>query len=273
MSGTASWTARCAVIAMSVLFLTEAASAATTCTLIVDADTGATLVRVGDRCDQRLTPASTFKIPLSLMGFDSGILHDANRPAWPYKEGYPAWIDLWKRTTTPQTWLRDSVVWYSQVLTGRLGADRFQRYVDGMHYGNGDVTGDAGRGNGLTAAWLSSSLRISASEQVDFLRRMIHRQLPVSRSAIERTMAIMPVTSTGGWRVRGKPGTGLRQLADGSNDRDRHVGWFVGWAQRRGGRTLVFARLVEDEHSEPTRAGLRARDSFLADWVALVVAP
>ena len=183
------------VIAISVLVLAEGASADTTCTLIVDADTGATLVRAGDRCDQRLTPASTFKIPLSLMGFDSGILRDANRPAWPYKEGYPAWIDLWRRTTTPQTWLRDSVVWYSQVLTGRLGADRLQRYVDSMHYGNGDVTGDPGRRNGLTAAWLSSSLRISATEQVEFLRRMIHRQLPF------RTQR-----STGPWRSRQVPG-------------------------------------------------------------------
>jgi beta-lactamase class D len=271
MTGATLWTTRCAVSAVTVLFLAEVASARTTCTLIVDADTGVTLVRMGERCDQRLTPASTFKIPLSLMGFDSGILRDANRPAWAYKAGYPAWIDLWKRTTTPQTWLRDSVVWYSQVLTGRLGADRFQRYVDSMHYGNGDVAGDPGRRNGLTTAWLSSSLRISATEQVAFVRRMLRRQLPVSHAAIDRTMAIMPTASTGGWRVRGKPGTGLRRLADGSNDRDRQVGWFVGWAQCEG-RTLVLARLVEDEQPEPVRAGLRARDSLLADWLALVAA-
>ena len=90
------------------------ASAATTCTLVVDAATGATLVRVGDRCDERLTPASTFKIALSLIGFDSGILHDADRPAWPYKDEYKVSNNDWKQTTTPRTWLRDSVVWYSQ---------------------------------------------------------------------------------------------------------------------------------------------------------------
>jgi beta-lactamase class D len=268
MSGAPSWTSRCAVVVIAALCLPEGASAGTTCTLIVDADTGAALVRVGERCDRLMTPASTFKIPLSLMGFDSGILRDADRPAWPYQEGYPAWIDLWKRTTTPRTWLRDSVVWYSQVLTRRLGAGRFQRYVDGMHYGNGDVTGDPGLGNGLTNAWLSSSLRISATEQVGFVRRLLRRELPVSRAAIDQTMAIMPMASTGGWHVRGKTGTGLSRRADGSNDGDRQIGWFVGWA-RRAQQTLVFARLVEDEHAEPVRAGLRARDSLLADWVAL----
>ncbi len=33
-------------------------------------------------CDQRYAPMSTFKIPLSLMGFDSGILVDAMNPVW-----------------------------------------------------------------------------------------------------------------------------------------------------------------------------------------------
>ena len=67
---------RVALTAM-VLFAAGDASAATTCTLVIDAATNATLIRVGDRCDERLTPASTFKIPLSLIGFDSGILVDA----------------------------------------------------------------------------------------------------------------------------------------------------------------------------------------------------
>jgi len=115
---------RAALTAM-VLFAVGDASAATTCTLVIDAATNARLIRVGDRCDD-LTPASTFKIPLSLIGFDSGILVDAGRPAWPYKQEYQAWNDAWKQTTTPRTWLRDSVVWYSQVLTRKVGPRGFR---------------------------------------------------------------------------------------------------------------------------------------------------
>ena len=160
---------RAALTAM-VLFAAGDASAATTCTLVIDAATNATLIRVGDRCDERLTPASTFKIPLSLIGFDSGILVDADRPAWPYKQEYQTWNDAWKQTTTPQTWLRDSVVWYSQVLTRKLGAARFQEYIDKLAYANRDLSGEPGRNDGLTTAWLSSSLRISATEQVEFVQ-------------------------------------------------------------------------------------------------------
>lgn len=245
------------------------AAAATTCTLIVDAATGATQVRIGDRCDERRTPASSFKVPLALIGFDSGILQDGDRPAWPYREEYAAWDELWKRTTTPPSWMRDSVVWYSQELTRRLGAARFKEYVDRLDYGNRDISGQPGRGDGLTTAWLSSSLRISATEQAAFIRRLVRRELKVSPAAIERTMAIMPSRDVDGWRISGKTGTGNRRNADGTNDRNRQVGWFVGWATRDG-RTLVFARLVEDEKPEQVRAGWRARDTLFADWPTLM---
>lgn len=256
-----------AVVIAVVLSGASRVSAATTCTLVIDAKSGATIVRAGDRCEAPLTPASTFKIALSLIGYDSGILENADRPAWPYKAEYQTWNDDWKRTTTPRTWLRDSVVWYSQVLTRKLGEAKFQQYVNALGYGNRDVSG------GLTTAWLGSSLRISAVEQVAFVRRMIRGELPVSRSAVDRTMAIMPISAIGGWRISGKTGTGFHRRPHGTNDSDRQVGWFVGWAQRNG-RTLVFARVIEDERRvEGIRAGLRARDMLLADWPALVMTP
>jgi beta-lactamase class D len=260
-----------AMLASSAMLLCAAADAkaATTCTLIVDAATGATQVRIGDRCDERQTPASTFKVPLALIGFDSGILQDAERPAWPFREGYADWDPTWKRTTTPTSWMRDSVVWYSQELTRRLGAERFKEYVDRLDYGNRDISGHPGRGDGLTTAWLSSSLRISATEEVAFVRRLVRQELPVSRAATERTMAIMPSKIVDGWTISGKTGTGSRRLADGTNDRDRQVGWFVGWATRDG-RMLVFARLLEDDKPEKVRGGWRARDTLFADWPALM---
>ncbi len=110
-----------------VLFAAGEASAATTCTLVIDAVTNATLIRVGDRCDERLTPASTFGISHSASsGSTVASLSTRIGRRGLYKQEYQAWNDAWKQTTTPQTWLRDSVVWYSQVLTRTLGAARFQ---------------------------------------------------------------------------------------------------------------------------------------------------
>ena len=50
----------------------------------------------------------------------------------------------------------------------------------------------------------------------------------------------------------------------------KETGWFVGWASRNG-KTLVFARLIQDDGALPGRkpAGLRARDAFIADFPAI----
>jgi beta-lactamase class D len=263
----------CGLLSLLVAQASEAGQprpATVACTLLVDAGTGDVRTQEGAECGVRNSPASTFKVALSLMGFDAGILQDAHAPAWPYKEEYKAWRESWKRTTDPTWWLKESVVWYSQKMTRTLGMERFRRYVDAFEYGNRDLSGDAGRDNGLTNAWLSSSLQISPVEQIAFLRKILSRKLPVSAHAYDMTMAIMPTFPLpDGWTVYGKTGSGSQRKPDGTLDQDRQFGWFIGWA-RKGDRLIVFARLIKDAERIETPAGFRARDSVLADLPALL---
>ena len=62
------------------------ANAAEICTAIADATTGKVLMQRGD-CQRQVTPASTFKIPLSLMGYDAGFLKDVQAPELPFRTG------------------------------------------------------------------------------------------------------------------------------------------------------------------------------------------
>jgi len=144
-------------IALSFLAVGLAASTAqarTVCTAIADAGTGKILVQHGD-CSRRVTAASTFKIAISLMGYDSGFLKDAHAPALPFRESSPDWGGPhWRQTTDPTRWIKYSVVWFSQQVTQSLGEARFQKYVDEFQYGNKDISGDPGKHNGLTRAWL-----------------------------------------------------------------------------------------------------------------------
>lgn len=253
-----------ALLALSGALYFPAVQAAASCTALADAVTGKVLKREGV-CDQRVTPASTFKIALSLMGYDSGYLTDEHLPALPFHEGYADWVPSWKATTDPTTWIRNSVVWYSQQLTEWLGAERFRHYVEAFHYGNEDVSGDPGQSNGLSRAWLNSSLRISPLEQLQFLHRMLTRQLPVSASAYDMTNHITAVgVLPDGWEVHGKSGNGSRMNADGSVDHTLHIGWFVGWASK-GKRVVAFARCVEDEEPQSESAAKRAREGMMQD--------
>jgi beta-lactamase class D len=260
---------RMLVLALVALLIPAAAQAGTACTLLEDPSGGRVLLSQGD-CNQRVTPASTFKIPLAVMGYDAGVLTGAHTPAWPYREEYKAWRPEWKTTVDPTTWLRDSVVWYSRVLTGKLGMARFQRYVDAFDYGNRDLSGHPGAHDGLTNAWLTTSLQISPVEQAGFIRKLLQHKLPASAQAQEMTARIMPSFDVaGGWTIHGKTGSGAQQDAKGVANEDRSLGWFVGWATK-GERTIIVVRLIKDDAKIDSAAGIRARAGFLADAPGLL---
>ncbi len=213
------------------------------CLAMADAATGKWLVHEGV-CDKRLPPMSTFKLPIALMGYDAGILQDEHHPVLPFKQGYVDWRPQWRRAHDPSSWMKESVVWYSQQVTLQLGAQRFASYVQRFGYGNLDVSGDEGKQNGLSASWLNSSLRISPDEQIGFLRRVLNRELGVKPKAYRMSATLLrrpdPVA---GWQVFGKTGSGS------------DVGWYVGWLERDGKR-IVFAQAGAG-------SGMDQRDSFL----------
>ena len=254
---------------LALALLAVPAEAKTLCTALADATSGKMLVQTGD-CETRVTPASTFKIPLALMGYDSGFLKDEHAPLLPFREGYTDWIKAWRTDTDPALWMKNSVVWYSQQITQNLGEERFRAYVEVLGYGNEDVSGDPGKDNGLERSWIGSSLKISPVEQVNFLSKLVRHELPVSPAAFDMTAAITaqpPLPD--GWTLHGKTGSALLLKPDGSQERDRAYGWFVGWATR-GDKTIVFARLIQTGKSQAIGSGLVARDAFLKELPELL---
>ncbi|MCD7060245.1 class D beta-lactamase [Pelagibacterium xiamenense] len=239
------------------------------CTLIADAHTGTVLVEEGD-CDSRVTPSSTFKVPLAAMAFDAGILTDEAHPVMAYRAGDPDWGGPnWTKDTDPADWLRYSVLWYSQRITHLMGAEALTRYAQDFGYGNADFSGDPGFGNGLERAWVASSLRISPREQVAFMRALAMDALPISSQALRNTRAIVDRRQIGEWIIYGKTGAAYPRRADRSFDYSRGWGWFVGWAQS-GAKTLVFARLTQASERTNGFPGILTRDALLREWPDLV---
>lgn len=232
-------------------------SATATCTLLADGGNDRTLKQDGS-CDVRSAPMSTFKLAISLMGYDAGILKDERAPVLPFKPGYVDWRSEWKQDINPSQWIALSVVWYSQQITHRLGEARFSRYTHQFKYGNEDVSG------GLGEAWLNTSLKISPREQIAFLGRLVRRELGISDHAYDMTAKITLYRELpNGWTVHGKMGAGGHGL-------DGKVGWYVGWAEKDG-RTVTFARQrLEDDDEFDGPAGPRARDSLQAELPAML---
>lgn len=237
------------------------------CTAMIDAASGQRLVHEG-QCDERVTPASTFNIVVSLMGYDSGFLRSEHAPLLPFKAGYADWNDSWRASTDPSSWMRNSTVWYAQQVTAHLGAAKFQRYINDFDYGNRAVLGETGDDNALPLSWISSTLAISPVEQLAFLRKVVNRELGLSAAAYDMTARITRLDNLdNGWEVHGKTGTSAPITVGGPEDVKHEYGWFVGWASK-GGRTVLFARLVLDPRQEGKAAGTRTKKAFLRELPA-----
>lgn len=197
------------------------------------------------RCRERFPPFSTFKIPNSLIGLESGVIRDADfLLKWDAKK-YPAYntdsppFNTWWQDQTLRTAFRRSALWYFRELAIAVGRPRMKEYVARLGYGNGEVRGP------VNNFWLDGSLRISPDEQVDFLRRLHGGELPFSPRSVSIVKEIMTLEETPDYRLSGKTGGG--SLAEG-----RVLGWFVGYLEARG-ETYFFATQIEG----PTYVSIR----------------
>lgn len=194
--------------------------------------------------DERHAPFSTFKVVLALMGFDAGILESKDSPKWSFREEYMVnipWYDIkenkygWLGDHTPETFMSNSVVWFSHQITEKLGKEKFQGYVSKLTYGNQDVSGTPGKDDSLLNSWLGTSLEISPREQLEFIEKLLLNQLTLSEDAQVKTREIMDRKEAwGAWRLYGKTGGGK------SNN-----GWFIGWIEKDGAQPIVFAQYLD----------------------------
>lgn len=228
------------------------------------------IVKQIGQCDKRYSPFSTFKIPLALIGFDSGILISPKAPLIHFTpeiekqyvtyynpQKYPMML-LWKKAQTPKSWIQNSVVWYSRYITHQLGMQKFQKYVKQFHYGNQNVQGELHKDDGLMNAWLNSSLRISPIEQVKFLEKLSAYKLPVSKISQINTIEIMRLEILPeGWQLYGKTGGAVK------------FGWFVGWVEK-GKKRILFAQYIEQSEDAMISGGRMAKEVAKDNLISLI---
>jgi beta-lactamase class D len=231
-----------------VTLLAAPAHADESCWLVRDVKSGRAVEEEGKLCKQRLPPCSTFKLPLAVMAFDAKILDEKTVLKW---DKTPQHLKQWEKDHDVTSWLRESVVWFSQRLTTQLGLPKVQQYLKTFDYGNQDFSG------GLTTAWLGSTLRISGDEQVALLVKL--KQGALFPDAVKRTLAVLP-TEAGG--VSGKTGS------CGATDKEPYrVGWYVGY---RGDQAFAY---VFTSASAPPYAGLEAKKRVLARYQEMRKSP
>ena len=80
-------------------------------------------------------PASTFKIPNTLIALETGVAADERHP-WGW-DGTRHWVENWNRDQTLESAYKVSAVWVYQDIARKVGAERMQQLVRDFRYGNG----------------------------------------------------------------------------------------------------------------------------------------
>ena len=199
------------------------------------------------RSGEAKLPASTFKIPNSIIALETGVVADPDKDIFKW-DGVTRSIEAWNKDHTLRSAIAVSAVPVYQEIARRIGQERMQKYLDLFDYGNRDI------GGGIDQFWLTGNLRIDPMQQIDFVDRLRRGVLPVSKRSQELARDILPVTKVGDATIRAK--SGLLGAEQGKPS----LGWMVGWAEKGS-----CANRVRHEHglqgAQPDR---RAHDGDAA---------
>jgi beta-lactamase class D len=197
-----------------------------------------------DRSGRPMLPASTFKIPNSVIALETGVVSDPDKDIFRW-DGVVRSIEAWNRDHTLRSAIAASAVPVYQEIARLIGAERMQKFVDLFEYGNRDI------GGGIDQFWLTGNLRINAIQQIDFVDRLRRGALPVSKRSQELVCDILPVTISGDSIIRAKSGLLGAELGKPS------LGWMVGWAEKDIAHTVFALNLdVREPRHIPGRMQL-----------------
>ena len=180
------------------------------------------------RARERFSPASTFKIPHTLIALAHEAIKDEfTQLRW---DGINRGSAPWNRDQDLRSAMRHSVVWSYQLLARRIGETAERAEIVRLDYGNRTI------GPKVDDFWLDGSLRISAHEQIDFLSRLYRNQLPYTLADQRLVKDLMIVEAGRDYIVRAKTGW--------FNRHGESIGWWVGWVELPDG-PVFFALNID----------------------------
>lgn len=207
------------------------------------------------RSGEAKLPASTFKIPNSIIALETGVVADPDKDVFKW-DGVTRSIEAWNKDHTFRSAIAASAVPVYQEIARRIGAERMQKYVDLLDYGNRDI------GGGIDQFWLTGNMRIDPIQQVDFVDRLRRGVLPVSKRSQDLVRDIIPVTKVGDATIHAKSGLLGAEIGKPS------LGWMVGWAEK-GSQQTVFAMNMDVRDPSHIPARMTVTQQCLTDIVAI----
>lgn len=180
------------------------------------------------RAERRYSPASTSKIPHTLIALETGAVTPETRFGW---DGRERAFTAWNQDQTLRSAYARSAAWVYQIIVAQIGAGDLRFWLETFDYSNADI----GTGAQQTQYWLTGPLEISAREQVNFPSRTAQKDWTFSESTYSQARELFLADKALGRKLFAKTGW----FHDSAQ---MDIGWYVGWTEdSEGGDIYVFA--------------------------------
>lgn len=174
-------------------------------------------------------PASTFKIPNSIIALETGVVeNDSTLFEW---NGEDRALNNWEQDLHFSEAFQYSCVPCYQEVAREIGLQQMTEFLDTLDYGNMQVDS-----TNLDLFWLQGESRISQFEQIGFLQRLYRSELPISKRSEIIINRMMIIEENQDYTLSGKTGWSINNGEDN--------GWFVGYIETQR-NTYIFATNVE----------------------------
>jgi beta-lactamase class D len=190
-------------------------------------------------------PASTFKIINTLVAIETGVITNENEIIkWPgktdtVKYGYRP--DIYHDMSMKEAF-KLSAGWVYVELANKIGKDRYKEKLTDSRYGNADVSIDD------VDFWNFGKLAISPVNQIEILIGVYEETLPFSKRSFKLLKEIMIEEQTNSYILRSKTGW--------TRDKEKDIGWWVGYVERKDNIYFFSTRLVKDRTTHNPNFGI-----------------
>jgi len=182
--------------------------------------------------DTMLIPASTFKIPNSLIGLETGAVKDElTEFQW---NGKTYRNQSRNKEQNLIEACQNPTVLYFYELARKMGERHMRKFMAQFNYGNQNT------GGRIDQFCSSGDLRISPLQQLDFLKGLWDEELKLSKKTIKTKNKEFLVEKRGESTLYAKTGWGF---TDGSD-----VGWYMGVVEN-GNSTYLFVHVLVSKDS------------------------
>lgn len=169
-----------------------------------------------DWCNKGFLPASTFKIPNSIIALELGIVKDDSTLfKW---NGEKRRLPVWEQDLIFRDAFQYSCVPCYQEIARKTGAEKMQQYLKKLDYGNMKVDS-----SNIDVFWLEGDSKITQFQQLDFIYRFHSSKLPIKPKTHNIMEKLLFIENTEIGKLSGKTGWAIRN--------NMNTGWFVGYLE------------------------------------------